>query len=343
MRIVHFLSYHNAVPVGFSILLLGAGGVFAASEPDMIYSTSSTVVSIDNTYLVNINLASYSPRVTITGVTEDSEYYYLAYNFFTIDLVDGVWRDTSKQLTMNVSKVDLGATRDLGLYVTEQLKQKTDRELAYLKEVQDIEKKNVSHKVVATEYGGLVGRMLDTRTEELPGYTPVIAPPPVVVAAEDQNVPPDATPAESVPAHTDATVTLQILGNNPAVIPLDSQYSDLGAVATDRSSSSMSVSVYVDGRKVDYVSIDTSVVGEHVLRYEAFDSERRMVSAERIVRVFDPYAVEEPVEPSPEAPEDTAPTVPEVSPQPDPEPEQEQEPEPETTPVESDTIPDSDS
>ena len=65
--------------------------------------------------------------------------------------------------------------RDLGLYVTEQLKQVIDHEIAYLTEVQDIERKQVSQKVVAVAYSGLVGAFLDDRTEVLPGYTPVVS------------------------------------------------------------------------------------------------------------------------------------------------------------------------
>ena len=177
MSVLNLLQYHNAVPVALSIALLGAGGVFAATNPGAIYSAQHDILSIDNTYLANEDLSTYTPVVHIGVVTEDEEFYYVAYAFSTVDLTDYVWRDVTKNEVMKVSKADLGPYRDLGLYVTEQLTQIIDRELGRLRETQEIERRNVSHKVVATAYSGLVGLLLNDETEELPGYTPVVLPP----------------------------------------------------------------------------------------------------------------------------------------------------------------------
>lgn len=175
-RLLHFLSYHNAVPIALSILLLSAGAAFAASEEvqQAVYDHQETVVSIDNTFLVNLNLGSYSPRAQITAVTEDTENYYISYVLSTVDVVDGVWRDVDRSEEMTVAKAVLGSNLDLGVYVTAQLNELIERQVAYLKEVQAIERNQVSQKVVTTTYSGLVGKFLDAQTETLPGYTPVV-------------------------------------------------------------------------------------------------------------------------------------------------------------------------
>ena len=178
MPILNFLKYNNIVPVTVAFVLLGAGGAYAATNPAAILSAQEQVVSIDNTYIANKNLDAYTPQVVIVNVKEDDEYYYVAYQFITIDLKDAAWQDVLKEEVMRVSKADLGPYRDLGLYVTEQLKQKIDRELARLKETQEFERRQVTQKIVATAYSGLIGAFLDDTTETIPGYKPVVEPPP---------------------------------------------------------------------------------------------------------------------------------------------------------------------
>src|SRR3989344_1809772 len=123
-KMLHFLQYHNAIPLAVTIMVMGAGATFAATNPEAIYSADQRVIAIDNTYLVNKDLSGYSPRVQITGVTEDDDNYYVAYQLSTVDLgADSVWKDLIKDEMMTVSKSDLGPYRDLGVYVTQQLKQ----------------------------------------------------------------------------------------------------------------------------------------------------------------------------------------------------------------------------
>src|SRR3989344_8274492 len=199
MSIKNFLAYNNALPIALGIAFLGAGGVFAATNPEAIYSEQQQVLSIDNSFIATKDLASYTPRAQILGVTEDSDNYFVSYKFYTIDLKDYVWQEVAKDEEMKVSKPDLGPYRDLGLYVTEQLKQIVDREGMRLKETQEIEQKNVTHKVVATAYGGLVGKFLDSTTEELPGYTPVVTPPvpPPLAEVAQQTISPTVTEVQS--------------------------------------------------------------------------------------------------------------------------------------------------
>jgi hypothetical protein len=348
-----FLQYHNAVPIAFSILLLGAGGVFAATNPEAIYSATQEVLSIDNTYIVNKNLDSYTPQVRITGVTEDEEHYFVAYDFTTIDLKDYVWQDVMKKEVMKVSKPDLGPFRDLGLYVMDQLKQKIDRELAYLKEVQALEKRSISQKMVATAYGGLIGQFLDEKTEVLPGYTPVVVPPAPPepeegaggsVASGGEGASGGAqsssgSQGQGAGGQTGPTPVIDILGENPARVALGASYTDLGAVITgptDRERG-LTLHVFLNDKDVQQVSIDTSKAGEWKVSYRVFDG-GVVTSAERIVSVYDPAleasqaaqsatttATTSPSSPEPEGGGETpATTTPETTPSPAA---QEQEPE----------------
>jgi hypothetical protein len=170
-----FLRYDNSVPLLLGIFFLGVGSVFAANEDvrTAVYAATETIVSVDNTYLANKDLASWTPRTVVVGVSEDSTSYYVSYNLETIGLKDSVWQDVILAKELVVSKQDL-AGRDLGLYVSEQLNQVVDRELSVVRETQSIEKKLVTQKVVSTEYSGIVGKFIDNATETFPGYTPVI-------------------------------------------------------------------------------------------------------------------------------------------------------------------------
>lgn len=297
-----FVQYHNAVPIAFSILLLGAGGAFAATNPEAIYSATQGVISIDNTYIANKNLDAYTPQVRITGVTEDEEYYYVAYDFTTIDLADYVWQDTVKKEMMKVSKADLGPYRDLGLYVMAQLKQKIDREIAYLKEVQDIEKRSISQKMVATAYGGLIGQFLDEKTDTLPGYTPVVTPP----APPESGAGSIASGGEGAPSGVEEgpvsqgqqggeqagpAPIIEILGENPARLALGGSYTDLGAVITGPSDRerALTIHVFVNDEDVQSVSIPTNEAREWKVSYKVF-SGGVVTTVERAVVVYDPVA-----------------------------------------------------
>ena len=293
--LLKFLQYNNAVPIAVSLVLLGAGGAFAATDPGAIYSSSQQVVSIDNTYIVNKDLSTYSPQVQIISVSEDSTNYYVNYNFYTIDLKNGVWQDVTKNEIMNVSKADLGQYRDLGLYVTDQLKQITDRELSYLKQVQAIEQKNVTQKVVATQYGGLVGKFLNTTTEEIPGYTPIVQGPPdtspqtAAAAAPSTPAPDTSSPPAASPTNSgNPSLRIQVLGNTPAQIPLHSSYVDLGAVVTDAANDNIGIHTLLNGTEVAQITIDTSTTSVSTVTYSATDPQGNTVSIDRKVYVYDP-------------------------------------------------------
>lgn len=356
-----FLSYNNAVPIALTILLSGAGATFAATNPETIYDTEQTVVAVDNSYIATKDLNSYTPRLEILGVTEDAETYYVAYRLSSIDIVDSVWQDVTRDDVLSVAKGVLGEYGDLGLYATEQFKQIVDRQSAYLREVQDIEKRAISTKIVATAYSGLVGRFLDDTTESLPGYVPVVTPPvevvlvmqadpptetPGEVAGVNDPVPPvqEPTPTEPppTPSNTSNPPTIQILGDNPVRIVVGGTYTDLGVVVTDDSDASPTLRKFVNGSLTSGpITIDTSAAKEVRIRYEATDSDTNTATAERIVNVVDPTPTNPPPQtpPASTTPATTTPAAPAPDPEPEPtpvvtpDPESEPTPEPESTPA----------
>jgi hypothetical protein len=287
----HFIQYHNAVPLAITIMVMGGGITFAATDPQALYSADQQVVAVDNTYLVNKDLTSYTPTIQITGVTEDTVNYYVAYNLSTIDLgADSVWKDVVKTETMTVSKADLGPYRDLGVYVTQQLKQIVDNEIARLKATQVIEKQNVTQKTVATTYGGLVGKFLNSSTETLPGYTPVVQPPVEETAAAGSTGSSQAGSSSTSnnsggSGGSSQMIGLQLLGNNPAVIGLNTSYIDLGAALIDPLNTNVGVYVFQNGKEVAAPSVDTSTTSVQVIEYHATDPSGSTIMVRRIVLI----------------------------------------------------------
>lgn len=288
-KMLHFLQYHNAVPLAVTILVMGAGATFAATDPQAIYNTQQQVVSVDNTYIASKDLSAYQPRVQITQVTEDGDNYYVGYKLYTIDVDNYVWKDVVKDELITVSKADLGPYRDLGVYVTQQLRQTTERELARLVDTQDIEKRSISQKIVATTYGGLVGKFLDPSTETLPGYTPVVTAPSDSQTAsaavpEERN---GGTQTTTGSGGSSAKIGLQLLGNNPARVALRDSFIDLGAVLIDPFNTNVGVHAFLDGVEVVSPSIDTSTSSVHTVEYRATDPDGSKIMVRRIILIGD--------------------------------------------------------
>jgi len=333
--LVNFIKYNNLVPITLGVIFLGSGAAFAASDPQAIYNAQQEVVSVDNTYIVGKDLSAYTPRVQITGVTEDGDNYYVSYVIATIDLNGYRWQDVQKAEVMRVSKPDLGPYRDLGVYVTQQLKQILDRELAYLRQVQEKERKQVSQAVVATTYGGLIGQFLDTNMETLPGYTPVVVAPTEASNNNAQNSNntasvANATNSTNTNGGSSSQIGIQVLGNNPARVPLRASYVDLGAVLLDPYNTNVGLHIFMNGSETNSPNIDTSTTTSYAVEYRATDKQGSTIVARRIVLIGDapdpggevsavgnllptPAAPEPALEPTP-AP------VPEPAPTPTPEP-----------------------
>lgn len=187
-RIINFIKYHNAVPIALSVILLGSGAVFAASPEarEIIVSEETIVQSVDNSYIVSVDLEAHNPLLKIVSVEEDDSSYHVSYTYDTIAIDDYVWKEFETTETLVVSKAALGG-RDLGLYVAEEISEVINREDEYLNKVQKIEKNNgVTKKVATTEYSGLVGKMLSADVEEFEGYVPVIDEPVAVIASVEE-------------------------------------------------------------------------------------------------------------------------------------------------------------
>lgn len=323
---LHILKYNNAVPIAVSLILLGAASTYAATNPEAIISEEQEVISIDNTYIATKNLNKYSPTVEILSVHEDGEFYYVVYELSTIELVDYVWQDFVEQQEMKVAKSTLGNYRDLGEFVTKQLRELIDNELARLKETQVYEKQQVTQKRVTTKYKGIIGGFLDASTETIDGYRPVVklpkpepeiqtfarpdpeakdkpAIPAIIAIVKDQTSSSSEATQDTPEGENDSTGTdtplgtttpntppqLTILGDNPALVELGGSYTDLGAVVEDDSDEELSVALFLDDVAVESIVIDTSVVGTHVITYEATDSLGAIGQKKRIVEVYDPH------------------------------------------------------
>lgn len=175
-RIRHFIEYHNAAAIAAAFLVGGAGIAFAASPAarDVVYSSSESAVSVDNSYIRQVDLDQMEPKMIIRSVQEDQDAYYVEYSYNTVDIRDYAWRPVSRDKTLTVSKTALG-TQDLGEYVAEQVSQVVSREISYLKRAQNIEReKGPTQKVLTTRYAGLVGAMLSPEDRVFPAYDPVV-------------------------------------------------------------------------------------------------------------------------------------------------------------------------
>jgi len=320
-KIINFLKYHNGVPLVLGVIFLATGSVFAASEEvqEIVLASEEKVTSVDNTFIVDADLDSFTPSAQITDVTEDDENYYIIYTLYTIDLIDGKWGTVSQAKEVIVSRELLGE-EDLGVYVAEEIKEVTDRQSSYLKEVQAKEqKKGETQKIVSTTYSGLIGKYLDPKEEVIADYVPVVkSSEPVVSTAS--NVTTESTPGEtstetqtasvansqtqtqqsetitvvsgSMSASTGSGATMGMIGNNPAKVPTSATgggYSDNGVRAKDSKDQDLSVSVAVNGISMREVDINTRVPGVHVVRYTATDQSGNTMALERTVLIYNRY------------------------------------------------------
>jgi hypothetical protein len=178
-KIFNFIKYNNTFTIILGVIFLGGSVTFAASPTarESVYSSQATVVSVDNRLIVSTDLDNFNFNLRISSVTEDNKNYYAAYSYETMVIENGFWQIKEIDKTLTVSKEDLGG-KDLGLYVAKELGDNIKYELSYLKRTQQLEKeKGETPKIIATEYSGLVGKMLNPKEEIIEGYNPVIPKP----------------------------------------------------------------------------------------------------------------------------------------------------------------------
>ncbi len=289
-RFLHFIKYHNAVPITLALVLLSFSGALAASPEvrsdvaNAVFTQEQTVKSVDNTYLLSKDLSTFVPIIQITGVTEDADNYYVAYTMQTIDVDNYVWKDVTQTKTLQVPKADLG-NGDLGLYVAQKLKDVQTWEKDRLAQTQTIERaQGPSSRVVATVYGGLVGKFLDPKEDVLPGYTPVVASAPESVPSG----PASSSGSGGTPSSGTSVVSsngglvISIIGYNPSQIPVGSSYRDLGAFVTQNGNVGLRYTTQGVG------DVDTTKTGTSTIVYTATDTTGDAVTATREVIVYDP-------------------------------------------------------
>ncbi|MBI2635445.1 MAG: hypothetical protein HYW79_02775 [Parcubacteria group bacterium] len=175
-KIAHFIKYHNAVTIVFVMVFFGFGVSYAAIPEvrDSVYSSTETVVSVDNGLIASADLDNFNFNLVINSVTEDDKNYYADYSYQTLAIIDGVWQTKAMEKTLKVSKAALSG-KDFGLYAAEELGEFVKYELSFLKRVQKLEKeKGVSQKAVAVAYSGLIGKLLNPKERIIMGYSPVI-------------------------------------------------------------------------------------------------------------------------------------------------------------------------
>lgn len=171
-RILHFLKYNNTVPIVLGIFFFSTTATMAASPAvrSAVYTAQRQVVSTDNSFILRVDLENYDFPIQILDVREDGEYYYMGYSISTIDIVDHVWRESSRKDTLRVSKALLGEG-DLEEFAESEFAQIRAREQKRLAETQAFEKRlGSSQKVIATVYSGLVGDLLTPDEERIPQY-----------------------------------------------------------------------------------------------------------------------------------------------------------------------------
>ncbi len=175
-KIWNIVKYNNALPIAISIIVASSGVAFAATNDTVrgqFISEKTTVRSVDNSFILNTNLKAFNPKLQIVAISEDKQFYYVAYKYDTIAITDYVWGEKTVNGTLSVSKVVLGK-QDLGVYVAEQLRQDVDSKMAYLNRVQKIEKTHgKTEKIATVAYSGLIGKFLSTKTETFSNYKPV--------------------------------------------------------------------------------------------------------------------------------------------------------------------------
>jgi len=182
-KIAKFIKYNTLTVAIIAIAFVAVASAMADEDTrnKVIGEEIVEKSGVDNTALLAADLDNFDMEMKITGAMEDPPEvedgnYYIDYQYKTLAIKDNVWQEVLVKKQMVVSKKSL-AGRDLGLYVKEELGEIIDYQLAYLKKVQDSEEEKGRTVVLeTTEYTGLIGMILDTKTKELPGYEPVVKP-----------------------------------------------------------------------------------------------------------------------------------------------------------------------
>lgn len=222
-NIADFLRYNNAVPLFVAIAIVVSGSAFAATPTGQetisqtLVGKTEKVISVDNTYIAAVDLTSWTPRVRVTGVKEDTDNYYVAYILSTIDVKDYKWQNVDEENTLKVDKTFLKEFKSLQDYVKYELAQKIDAEKDRLARTQEIEKKNITQMQVVTSYSGLAGLVIDDTTSVGDPFAPA----PESLTPGPVNNGPTSTPlSNEVITNATSTVPEQVSSDTASTTPV---------------------------------------------------------------------------------------------------------------------------
>jgi hypothetical protein len=91
-----------------------------------------------------------------------------------------------------------------------------------------------------------------------------------------------STSSAETSSTTPSTVSIQINGDNPAVIEVGQSYNDLGATidSLDSALKNLGIRTFVEDKEVSDVSIDTTKEGTHQVVYRVVDGEGEVLAEE---------------------------------------------------------------
>lgn len=169
-KIIHFIKYNNATVIILAIILILGGGALAAG-PEAVGQKQTRTEGLDNTLLVQADLAGFNMDFKIEKIEQDEKYYYVTYNFLDLAIISQAWQYQLNQKTIKISKK---IKDDLGVYLTKYLAKHYEARVRELKLAQSQALSQGEQKrMEVTEYGGLAGRTLDLAAKVFPGYEPV--------------------------------------------------------------------------------------------------------------------------------------------------------------------------
>lgn len=255
-KVRDFIRYNNTVPLFVAIGIVVSGSAFAATPTgqeaisNTLVGQQEKVVSVDNTLISSIDLASWSPKIRVTGMTEDVDNYYVSYTLSTIDIVDFKWQYTDKIDTLKVTKDVLKDYTSLSDYVKFQLKQNIDAENERLARTQTIERKNITLKQTVTSYSGLAGLVLDENTS--------VEPPVAVIP--DSNTPGIPSQQAQQPETQPQTIEQpapQSENQNPSPTPVQTS-TPTSSTSTESTTTSTTTQPIIDTSVIDSATSSTS-------------------------------------------------------------------------------------
>ncbi|MFH0845896.1 MAG: immunoglobulin-like domain-containing protein [Patescibacteria group bacterium] len=302
------------IPTGVTTSLLGATSTAATTlseieelRPINPIKSTKTKKEVDVSLLLETDLDTFDTNLQIVDVVEDEKSYYVNYSFQTLGLENYKWSVVLKEKQIIIGRDVLGEA-DLGDYLSKELGEVVENEIVYLKEAQEIQAikfakeeaaRKAAEKKASSLYSTLVGKILDNKSDDFEDYEPVVKKEELdVLVKEKDTEDPSADTESSQTTNTTGTTintvvdnkapVIVINGNNPALIQLNSTYSDLGAKVTDNISKNLSVQIGGD-------VVNTAVADSYFVEYTATDEAGNTAQATREVIVYD-YNLEDSVE-----------------------------------------------